>query len=159
MYVKRNLMTAKEQLLQELSSVSDNLIVETLNFVRFLKTKERFSEGEASRSNLAVAAELMRDFYAEGSELTEFSDRESLPNGNRANEDFSEHESLPEDLQVRLAKLQNFIASRAQQQPSPEAAAFFERFKENLDAEREPERKLFHQNNEARSLSHSIWAY
>ncbi len=143
-------MTAKEQLLQELSSIPDNLIVETLNFVRFLKTKERFSEGDASvkaeatRTSLANAAEMMRDFYAEGSELTEFSDRESVPNGNRAHEDFSEHESLPDGLQVRLAKLQNFIASRAQQQPSPEAAAFFERFKENLDAEREPERKLFH---------------
>jgi hypothetical protein len=134
-------MTAKEQLLQELSSVPDNLIVETLNFVRFLKTKERFSEGDAPQTSLAAAAEIMLDFYAEGSELTEFSDR--------SDEDLHKHESLPEDLQVRLAKLQNFIASRAQQQPSPEAAAFFERFKENLDAEREPERKLFHQNYEA----------
>ncbi len=133
-------MTAKEQLLQEITSVPDNLIIETLNFLRFLKTKERFSEGNASRSSLATAAEMMRDFYAEGSELTEFTDR--------ADEDFSEYESLPEDLQVRLAKLQDFIASRAQQQPSSEAAAFFERFKENLDAEREPERKLFHQNYE-----------
>jgi hypothetical protein len=67
-------MTAKEQLLQELSSVPDNLIVETLNFVRFLKTKERFSEGDAPRTSLAAAAKIMRDFYAEGSELTEFSD-------------------------------------------------------------------------------------
>lgn len=142
-------MTAKEQLLQELSSVPDNLIVQTLNFVRFLKTKERFSEGDAPQTYLATVAEMTHDFHAEGNELTEFIDRESVPNGNRANEDFSEHESLPEDLQVRLAKLQNFIASRAQQQPSPEAAAFFERFKENLDAEREPERKLFHQNHEA----------
>jgi propanediol dehydratase small subunit len=70
-------MTAKEQLLQELSSIPDNLILETLNFVRFLKTKER--------SSLATAAEMMRDFYAEGSELTEFSDR--------SNEDFSEYEN------------------------------------------------------------------
>lgn len=85
MNVKCNLMTAKEQLLQELSSVPDNLIVETLNFVRFLKTKERFSEGEAPRSNLAAAAEMMRDFYAEGSELTEFSDR--------SDEDFYEYEN------------------------------------------------------------------
>ncbi len=142
-------MTAKEKLLQELSSVPDNLIVETLNFLRFLKSKERFSEGDAPRTNLATAAEMMRDFYAEGSELTEFSDRASVPSGNHVDGDFSEHESLPEDLQVRLAKLQNFIASRSQQQPSPEAAAFFERFKENLDAERESERKLFHQNHEA----------
>jgi hypothetical protein len=112
----------------------------SIDFLRFLKTKERFSEGNASRSSLAAAAETIRDFYTEGSELTEFSDR--------SDEDLSEYESLPEDLQVRLAKLQNFIASRAQQQPSPEAAAFFERFKENLDAEREPERKLFHQNYE-----------
>lgn len=140
MNVKRNLMTAKEQLLQELISIPDNLIVETLNFVRFLKTKEQFIEGDAPRTNLAAAAEMMRDFYVEGSELTEFSDRST--------EDFSEYESLPENLQVRLAKLQDFIVSRAQQQPSPEAAAFFERFKENLDAEREPERKLFHQNYE-----------
>lgn len=70
-------MTAKEQLLQELSSIPDNLIVETLNFVRFLKTQER--------TNLSAAAEMMRSFYAEGSELTEFSDR--------ANEDFSEYEN------------------------------------------------------------------
>jgi hypothetical protein len=68
-------MTAKEQLLHELSSVPDHLIVETLNFVRFLKTKARFSEGDAPRTSLAAAAEMMRDFYAEGSELTEFSDR------------------------------------------------------------------------------------
>ena len=150
-------MTAKEQLLEELSSVPDSLIVETLNFLRFLKTKE-LSEGDAMRSSLAAAAEMMRDFYAEGGELTEFSDRASVPNGNRANEDFSECESLPDDLQVRLAKLHNFIASRAQQQPSPEAAAFFERFKENLDAEREPERKLFYQSYEA-WLSSSILAW
>ena len=76
-------MTAKEQLLQELSSVPDSLIVETLNFLRFLKTKE-LSEGDAVRASLAAAAEMMRDFYAEGSELTEFSDR--------ANEDFYEYE-------------------------------------------------------------------
>ncbi|PSB41544.1 hypothetical protein C7B77_27335 [Chamaesiphon polymorphus CCALA 037] len=78
-------MTAKEQLLQELSSVPDNLILETLNFVRFLKTKERFSEGDVPRTNLTVAAELMRDFYAEGSELTEFSDR--------SQDDFYEYEN------------------------------------------------------------------
>ena len=76
-------MTAKEQLLQELSSVPDRLIVETLNFLRFLKTKE-LSERDAMRSSLAAAAEMMRDFYAEGSELTEFSDR--------ADEDFYEYE-------------------------------------------------------------------
>ncbi len=77
-------MTAKEQLLKEISSVPDNLIIETLNFLRFLKTKERFSEGDVPRSSLATAAEMMRDFYAEGSELTEFTDR--------ANEDFYEYE-------------------------------------------------------------------
>jgi hypothetical protein len=141
-------MTAKGQLLQEISSVPDNLIIETLNFLRFLKTKEplsvarrpAFGTGDAPRSSLATAAEMMGDFYPEGSELTEFTDRST--------EDFSEYESLPENLQVRLAKLQDFIVSRAQQQPSPEASAFFERFKENLDAEREPDRKLFHQNYE-----------
>jgi hypothetical protein len=109
-------MTAKEQLLQEITSVPDNLIIETLNFLRFLKTKERFSEGDTPQTSLANVAEMMRDFYAEGSELTEFTDL--------ADEDFSEYELLPEDLQVRLAKLQDFIASRAQQQPSLEAAAF-----------------------------------
>ncbi len=70
-------MTAKEQLLKELSSGSDHLIVETLNFVRFLKTKERVS--------LSAAAEMMRDFYAQSSELTEFSDR--------SDEDFCEYEN------------------------------------------------------------------
>jgi hypothetical protein len=78
-------MTAKEQLLKEISSVPDNLIIETLNFLRFLKTKERFSEGDVPRSSLATAAEMMRDFYAEGSELTEFTDR--------ADEDFYEYEN------------------------------------------------------------------
>jgi hypothetical protein len=78
-------MTAKEQLLQELSSIPDNLIVETLNFVRFLKTKERFPQGDSSRTSLAAAAEVMHDFYAEGSELTEFSDR--------SDEDFYEYEN------------------------------------------------------------------
>ena len=78
-------MTAKEQLLQELNSIPDRLIVETLNYVRFLKTKERFSEGDTPRTSLAAAAEMMRDFYAEGSELTEFSDR--------ADEDFYEYEN------------------------------------------------------------------
>jgi hypothetical protein len=56
--------------------------------------------------------------------------------------------SIPEDLQTRLAKLQDFITSRDLQQPSPEAAAFFERFKDNFDAEREPERKLFCQDDD-----------
>jgi hypothetical protein len=75
-------MTAKEQLLKEISSVPDNLIIETLNFLRFLKTKERFSEGDVPRSSLATAAEMMRDFYAEGSEFTD-----------RADEDFYEYEN------------------------------------------------------------------
>jgi hypothetical protein len=70
-------MTAKEQLLKELSSVPDHLIVETLNFVRFLKTKDRVS--------LSATAEMMGDFYAEGSELAEFSDR--------SDEDFYEYEN------------------------------------------------------------------
>ncbi|AKG21293.1 hypothetical protein [Calothrix sp. 336/3] len=33
-------MTIKEQLFQEIESAPDNLIAETLNFLRFLKTKE-----------------------------------------------------------------------------------------------------------------------
>lgn len=48
------------------------------------------------------------------------------------------------DSNSRLAKLQEFIATRAQQQPSPEAAEYFQQFQANFDAEREPERKLFH---------------
>jgi hypothetical protein len=43
--------------------------------LQFLKTKER--------SRLVAAAEMMRDFYAEGSELTEFTDR--------SDEDFYEY--------------------------------------------------------------------
>jgi hypothetical protein len=78
-------MTAKEQLLQEITSVPDNLIIETLNFLRFLKTKERSSEGDVPRSSLATAAEMMREFYVEGSELTEFTDC--------ADEDFYEYEN------------------------------------------------------------------
>lgn len=57
-------------------------------------------------------------------------------------------QATPEELQTRLAKLQDFIAARNLEQPSPEAAAFFERFKDNFDAEREPERKLFRQDDE-----------
>jgi hypothetical protein len=34
-------MTIKEQLLQELNSTPDRLIVETLNFLQFLKAKEQ----------------------------------------------------------------------------------------------------------------------
>jgi hypothetical protein len=34
-------MTIKEQLLQELNSTSDRLIVETLNFLQFIKAKEQ----------------------------------------------------------------------------------------------------------------------
>jgi hypothetical protein len=78
-------MTVREQLLQELSSAPDRLIVETLEFLRFLKTKDRFSEGDAPRTSLATAAEMMRDFYAEGSELTEFIDR--------SQDDFYEYEN------------------------------------------------------------------
>jgi hypothetical protein len=78
-------MTAKEQLLQEITSVPDNLIIETLNFLRFLKTKELFSEGDTPQTSLATLAEMMRDFYAEGSELTQFSDR--------TDEDFCEYEN------------------------------------------------------------------
>ena len=34
-------MTIKEQLLQEIKSSSDNLLEQTLDFLRFLKTKEK----------------------------------------------------------------------------------------------------------------------
>ena len=34
-------MTIKEQLLQEIQSSSDNLLEQTLDFLRFLKTKEK----------------------------------------------------------------------------------------------------------------------
>ena len=46
-------MTVKEQLLQELSSVPDSLVTETLDFLRFLKTKER--------SNISTGASLLAD--------------------------------------------------------------------------------------------------
>jgi hypothetical protein len=36
-------MTIKEQLLQELNSTPDRLIVETLNFLQFIKAKEEFT--------------------------------------------------------------------------------------------------------------------
>jgi hypothetical protein len=86
-------MTVKEQLLQELTSAPvrkasekpNRLIVETLNFLRFLKTKERFPEADTPRTSLTSAAETMHDFYVEGSELTEFIDC--------ADEDFYEYEN------------------------------------------------------------------
>ena len=46
-------MTVKEQLLQELSSVPDSLITETLDFLRFLKTKER--------CNISTSASLLAE--------------------------------------------------------------------------------------------------
>lgn len=39
-------MTIKEQLLKEIQSSEDNLLEQTLNFLRFLKTKEIVKAGE-----------------------------------------------------------------------------------------------------------------
>jgi hypothetical protein len=41
-------MTSKQQLLQELSSTSDRLIIETLNFLQFLKAKEQSHRSTAA---------------------------------------------------------------------------------------------------------------
>ena len=46
-------MTAREQLLQELSSVPDNLIAAPLNPWKFFKAEKRFSEGDAPRTSLS----------------------------------------------------------------------------------------------------------
>ena len=44
-------MTIKEQLLQELESTPDRLIIETLDFLRFIRAKDR--------SNLSTGASLL----------------------------------------------------------------------------------------------------
>jgi hypothetical protein len=54
-------MTIKEQLLQELDSTPDRLIVETLNFLQFLKAKER-SNRSTEESSLADSESA--DWYA-----------------------------------------------------------------------------------------------
>jgi hypothetical protein len=43
--------------------------------------------------SLAAVAEVMHDFYAEGSNLAEFSVRASVPTGNRSPDDFYEYEN------------------------------------------------------------------
>jgi hypothetical protein len=41
-------MTIKKQLLQEIESTPDTLLAETLNFLRFLKTKQNLEKSEAA---------------------------------------------------------------------------------------------------------------
>ncbi len=43
-------MTIKEQLLQEIESTPDTLLAETLDFLRFLKTKQDLEKPEAAES-------------------------------------------------------------------------------------------------------------
>jgi hypothetical protein len=48
-------MTSKEQLLQEIDSASDRLIIETLDFLRLIKAKEQgnfFSTGQSLLAHL-----------------------------------------------------------------------------------------------------------
>ncbi|WP_310483695.1 hypothetical protein, partial [Chamaesiphon sp. VAR_48_metabat_403] len=46
----------------------------------------------AKKLSLAAAAEVMHDFYAEGSNLAKSSVRASVPKGNRSPDDFYEYE-------------------------------------------------------------------
>ncbi|MBD2770693.1 DUF2281 domain-containing protein [Iningainema tapete] len=43
-------MTIKQQLIQEIESTSESLLVETLNFLRFLKTKQIKGQSEITES-------------------------------------------------------------------------------------------------------------
>jgi hypothetical protein len=64
----------------------------TLGLMRADITKD--SEVQpAKKLSLASAAEVMRDFYAEGSKLAESSVRVSVPTGNRSPNDFYEYEN------------------------------------------------------------------
>jgi hypothetical protein len=64
----------------------------TLGLVRADITKDSDPQ-PAKQLSLASAAEVMRNFYAEGINLTEFSVRVSVPTGNRSPNDFYEYEN------------------------------------------------------------------
>lgn len=54
-------MTIKEQLLQELNSTPDRLIIETLNFLQFLKAKE---QSNRSTEESVIADSESAEWYA-----------------------------------------------------------------------------------------------
>ena len=61
-------MTAKEQLLQEIDSTPDRLIVETLDFLKSLKAKERshfFSTGASLLAHLKTIGTWQGDDFNE----------------------------------------------------------------------------------------------
>jgi hypothetical protein len=60
-------MTIKEQLLQELNSTPDRLIVETLNFLQFIKAKEEltFSTGASLLAHLKTIGTWQGDDFDE----------------------------------------------------------------------------------------------
>jgi hypothetical protein len=60
-------MTIKEQLLQELNSTPDRLIVETLNFLQFIKAKEEltFSTGASLIAHLKTIGTWQGDDFDE----------------------------------------------------------------------------------------------
>jgi hypothetical protein len=60
-------MTIKEQLLQELNSTPDRLIVETLNFLQFIKAKEEltFSTGASLLTHLKTIGTWQGDDFDE----------------------------------------------------------------------------------------------
>lgn len=49
-------MTIKEQLLQEIESTPDTLLAETLDFLRFLKTKQKKSEKQSTPTDSEATA-------------------------------------------------------------------------------------------------------
>ena len=50
-------MTIKKQLLQEIESTPDTLLAETLDFLRFLKTKQDLEKSEAAESTAPTKLE------------------------------------------------------------------------------------------------------
>ena len=58
-------MNIKKQLLQEIESSSDVLLTETLNFLRFLKTKQSLPEESKTQPEVHEAAPIIRGSKAE----------------------------------------------------------------------------------------------
>ncbi|GAA6623343.1 DUF2281 domain-containing protein [Scytonema sp. NUACC26] len=56
-------MTIKQELIQEIESTSESLLAETLNFLRFLKTKQ--NESQVKMDSQVIESELPESTYSE----------------------------------------------------------------------------------------------
>ncbi|MBD2776646.1 DUF2281 domain-containing protein [Iningainema tapete] len=66
-------MTIKELLLEEIESASENLLAETLDFLRFLKTKPTQTQPETQQNNAnnRIATEPQTSVHSTGNSLLE----------------------------------------------------------------------------------------